>query len=34
MMIRRCVPEKEKGGVMEKCHASPYGGNFVGNKTS
>ena len=24
MIIRRCVPETEQGGIMEKCHASPY----------
>ena len=21
MIIRRCVPETEQGGIMEKCHA-------------
>ena len=25
MIIRRCVPEIEQGGIMEKCHALPYG---------
>ena len=34
MIIRRCVPETEQGGIMEKCHASPYGGHFAGNRTS
>ena len=28
MIIRRCVPETEQGGIMKKCHASPYGGHF------
>ena len=32
MIIRRCVPETEHGGIMEKCHASPYGGHFAGVK--
>ena len=34
MIIRRCVPKTEQGGIMEKCHASPHGGNFVGDKTT
>ena len=25
MIIRRCVPETEQDGIMEKCHALPYG---------
>ena len=29
MIIRRRVPETEQGGIMEKCHASPYGGHFA-----
>ena len=29
MIIRRCVPKKEQGGIMEKFHASPYVGHFV-----
>ena len=28
-----CVPETEHGGIMEKCHESPYGGHFAGDKT-
>ena len=32
MIIRRCVPETEQGCIMEKCHASPYGGHFAGDK--
>ena len=32
MIIRRCVPETELGGIMEKYHASPYGGHFVEDK--
>ena len=34
MIIRRCVPETEQGGIMEKCNASPYEGHFVGDKTT
>ena len=34
MIIRRCVPEIEQGGIMEKCHASPYGGHFARDKTT
>ena len=34
MIIRRCVPETKQGGIMEKCHASPYGGHFTGDKTT
>ena len=29
MIIRRCVLETEQGGIMENCHASPYGGHFA-----
>ena len=29
MIIRRRVPEIERGGIMEKCHASPYGRHFA-----
>ena len=32
MIIRRCVLETEQSGIMEKGHASPYGGHFVGDK--
>ena len=32
MIIRSCVPETEQGGIMEKCHASPYGGHFARDK--
>ena len=32
MIIRKCDPEIEQGGIMEKCHASPYGGHFAGDK--
>ena len=34
MIIRRCVPKIEQGEIIDKCHASPYGGHFVGNKTA
>ena len=29
MILRRCVPKIEQGGIMEKCHALPYEGHFV-----
>ena len=32
MIIRRCVPETKQGGIMEKCHALPYGGHFARDK--
>ena len=32
-IIRRCVLEAEKGRILNKCHASPYGGHFAGDKT-
>ena len=32
--IRRCVPEAEQDGIVDKCHSSPYGGHFVGDKTT
>ena len=34
MIIRRCVPETEQGGIMEKCHESPYGEHFAGDETA
>ena len=34
MIIRRCVPEIEQGEIIDKCHASPYGGHFAGDKTT
>ena len=34
MIIRRCIPETEQSGIMEKCHASPYGGHFARDKTT
>ena len=34
MIIKRCVPKIEQGGIMEKCHALPYGGHFVGDRTT
>ena len=33
-IIKRCVPEDEQGGIIDKCHASPYGGRFVGDRTT
>ena len=32
MITRRCVPESEQGKILHECHASPYGGHFVGDK--
>ena len=34
MIIRRCVPENEKGKILNECHASPYGGHFSGERTA
>ena len=34
MIIRRCVPESEQGKFLHECHASPYEGHFVGDKTA
>ena len=34
MIIRRCVPKIEQGDIIYKCHASPYGGHFVGDRTT
>ena len=34
MIIKRCVPETKQGGIMEKCHESPYGGHFARDKTA
>ena len=33
-IIGRCVPEYVQGGIIDKCHASPYGGHFVGDRTT
>ena len=34
MIIKRCVPETLQGGIIDKCHASPYGGHFAGDRTA
>ena len=34
MIIKRCVPEKEQGEILNKCHTSPYGGHFAGDRTT
>ena len=34
MIIRRCVPKTKQSGIMEKCHASPYGGHFARDRTT
>ena len=31
-IIKKCVPEYKKGGIIDKCHASPYGGHFAGER--
>ena len=33
-IIRRCVPEAEQVGIMDKGHSSPYGGHFAGDITA
>ena len=33
-IIRRCVPEDEQGGIIDKCHALPYKGHFTGDRTT
>ena len=33
-IIRKCVPEDEQGGIIDKCLASPYGGYFAGERTT
>ena len=34
MIIRRCVLETKQGEIIDKCHASPYGGHFAGDRTA
>ena len=34
MIIRKCVPESEQGKILNDYHASPYGGNFSGERTA
>ena len=34
MIIMRCVPKTEQGEIIDKFHASPYGGHFSGNRTT
>ena len=31
-IIKRCVLEDEQGGIIDNCHASPFGGHFVGDR--
>ena len=33
MIIKRCVTETEQGEILDKCHASPYGGHFAEDRT-
>ena len=34
MIIRRCVPKTEQGEIIDKCHASPYGGHCERDTTA
>ena len=34
MIIRRCVPKTKQGDILEKGHASPYGGHFARVRTA
>ena len=34
MIIRKCVPEIEQGEIIDKFHALPYRGHFVGDRTT
>ncbi|XP_070020898.1 uncharacterized protein [Nicotiana sylvestris] len=33
-MIRRCIPEIDQYSILQACHASLYGGNFRGVRTT
>ena len=33
-IIKRCVLMNEQAEILDKCHASPYGGHFVGDRTT
>ena len=33
-IIKRCVLAAEQAEILNKCHASPYGGHFAGDKTT
>ena len=33
-IIRRCVAEKEQGGILSMCHSSACGGHFAVRKTA
>ena len=33
-IIRRCVLKTEQAEILNKCHASPYGGHFAGDRTT
>ena len=34
MIIRICVLKIEQGEIIDKCHASPCGGYFAGDRTT
>ena len=34
MIIKRCVPKTKQGKILDKCHASPYGGHFARDRTT
>ena len=31
-IIRRCMLEDKQGGIIDNCHASPYGAHFIGER--
>ena len=33
-IIKRCAPEEKQAEIEDKCHASPYGRHFAGDRTS
>ena len=33
-IIRRSIPENEQAEILDKCHASLYGGHFARERTS
>ena len=34
LIIRKCVPKTKQGKILDEFHASPYGGHFVGDRTT
>ena len=33
-VVRRCVPKEEYHEILSKCHSSPYGGHFRGQRAA